>query len=856
MQQPDPLEPAARHAAGRDGDFDDLPDVPDAPDAPSGGGFDGPTGSDDDAVKQIRRRISAAGWLVILGVLGTAGGVGYYMLNSAIEESREEHETQSGRLELQRILQQTNLSAEQQAAEVRRVYSGTKSRSVRMAARRILAGLRDPQSVPLLIEGLDTSGESRAQAALGLAEIGSPAADAAKSRLLAVLPQTEPNRDRVQVAWALVVLNEPGAWTTVRQLLDEGKLQDVTGLNQRKLFDPALVARMAGRDRLIELANSSSVASKRFAALSLAELGTSDVIDPLTRLSRESDVSIAREAALGLGRTGDARAAEPILAFLNAHPNERDSVLTALGASAGASGLGVIIHGARDLQTRAMATRILREQKDPDAGDALFEALGAATAEDDVSKAMRRNAVFGLAEIGDARAVDGLVTYAQLGLDNPDPNSTQEAKLALEQIRRIPGAAARAKAALVAILQNPRSEFMRTPVIMALSRAEDPTVASAVGSFLANPESQDGAATALCSLRHSDCFSRVLPQVRQPANLHMAQETAQDEPVLISRRNAIRGVAWVGAPAPGQSPSLNTGRASIVRELKRIIEDATDRRSLREEAGYSLASVADDATLNDIAARATDTSVPEETRLYYIYALRGRSTPQISNRLVQTYLRRGTNPDVMKAAAIAAGFGGDDSTSDLLVPMLAGNDRQDDNLRFSAAIAVVLCGNARAANALLDLLITNDMLAGMLQNEFTPRSAMPNATVQPENWSLLPMTPAMFADGRIYRRVEVASILEQGRNNKHFGWALNQLTTRLKNGWESAMGIGAYQIRTLLREAALGSDRARQDMAFKALRALNDRGSLMALRRQTRAPAAAERARREILEMSSGSGGA
>jgi len=262
------------------------------------------------------------------------------------------------------------------------------------------------------------------------------------------------------------------------------------------------------------------------------------------------------------------------------------------------------------------------------------------------------------------------------------------------------------------------------------------------------------------------------------------------------------------------------------------------------------------SSLADIATRATDTNVPEETRLYYIYALRGRSTPQISNRLVQTYLRRGTNPDVMKAAAIAAGFGGDDSTSDLLVPMLAGNDRQDDNLRFSAAIAVVLCGNARAANALLDLLITNDMLAGMLQNEFTPRSAMPNATVQPENWSLLPMTPAMFADGRIYRRVEVASILEQGRNNKHFGWALNQLTTRLKNGWESAMGIGAYQIRTLLREAALGSDRARQDMAFKALRALNDRGSLMALRRQTRAPAAAERARREILEMSSGSGGA
>ena len=44
-----------------------------------------------------------------------------------------------------------------------------------------------------------------------------------------------------------------------------------------------------------------------------------------------------------------------------------------------------------------------------------------------------------------------------------------------------------------------------------------------------------------------------------------------------------------------------------------------------------LASVADDRTLEEIAARATDASVPEESRIYYIYALRGRSTPTIAS---------------------------------------------------------------------------------------------------------------------------------------------------------------------------------------------------------------------------------
>ncbi|TAK19078.1 MAG: HEAT repeat domain-containing protein [Myxococcaceae bacterium] len=834
------------------GDHDDLPEVPDVPDEPSGDS--GAMISDDEAVRRINRRVSPVGWLGIIAVLGVGGGTGYYMLNTARQEQAEADALTRGRAELTAITER-NLPNAETARLVREVYARNTARSVRQTARRLLAQLSDPESVPMLIDGLAEAGAGRKQAALGLAEIGLPAAAAAKPALLAILPTADPATEQLEIAWALVVLQEPQAWPVVRQLLEQNKLQTVTNLDGRRIFDPALVARMAGRERLHELVTSRSVTSLRLAALSLAEIGTPDVLDDLNILVQNSDVSISREAAIGLGRTGDPRAAEPLVRFLNAHPDAREGVLSALAVSSGAQGLGVIIHSAQDLPTRATATRLLRDQRDPDAGDALFEALGIASGTDEVSVGMKRNAVFGLAEIGDPRAVESLLAYATHALTHTDPNSTSEAKQALDLIRQIPGAATRAKEGLLAIIRDPHGDFVRTPSIIALSRSGDTSVAGVVAPFLTQPDAMEGAAVALCALHSPECASRVLPMARMPANLRMVEETVVDEPVLNSRRTAIRALSWM---TYGSAPVAPAARAAAVRELRRIVEDPNDRRSLREEAGYTLAAVADDAALADMAAKATDTHVPEEARIYYIYALRGRATPEIATRLVQTYLRRGTNPDVMRGAAIAAGFGANEATSDALIPLLQLTEAQDSGVRFAAAIAVVLGGNARAANALLDVLVANDELAGMMQNEFAPRGAgggANNATVQ-ENWSLLPLTAPMFEDGRVFRRIEVATILEAGKQNKHYGWAVNWLTTRLKSGWDNAMGVSAYDVRRLMREAALGNDAFRRDMAFRGFRVLLDRGSLHALRRQTRVPAASERARHELMELSGGNSAA
>src|SRR5207253_2407902 len=97
---------------------DDPDDSPGDSPGGGGGGGGGMMGSDDDAIRQIRRRISPVGWLLIIAVLGAGGGTGYYMFNSAIETSREEDELQRGRLELSTISQRADQTPAQSAAQI------------------------------------------------------------------------------------------------------------------------------------------------------------------------------------------------------------------------------------------------------------------------------------------------------------------------------------------------------------------------------------------------------------------------------------------------------------------------------------------------------------------------------------------------------------------------------------------------------------------------------------------------------------------------------------------------------------------------------------------------------------------
>ena len=77
------------------------------------------------------------------------------------------------------------------------------------------------------------------------------------------------------------------------------------------------------------------------------------------------------------------------------------------------------------------------------------------------------------------------------------------------------------------------------------------------------------------------------------------------------------------------------------------------------------------------------------------------------------------------------------------------------------------------------------------------------------------------------------------------------MRTRIKSGWDHPLGITPYEVRERLRRAAMGSDAASRDTAFRLFRSLNDRGSLLFIRRQGGEPA--EQARRLLLEINSAS---
>ena len=62
-------------------------------------------------------------------------------------------------------------------------------------------------------------------------------------------------------------------------------------------------------------------------------------------------------------------------------------------------------------------------------------------------------------------------------------------------------------------------------------------------TYMANAESQEGAAVAVCRLGYAG-VARVRADMRRPAALHMNDETVQDEPMFIKRRNAIQAIAW------------------------------------------------------------------------------------------------------------------------------------------------------------------------------------------------------------------------------------------------------------------------------------------------------------------------
>jgi HEAT repeat protein len=139
----------------------------------------------------------------------------------------------------------------------------------------------------------------------------------------------------------------------------------------------------------------------------LATIGDARVLAPLVKALASPDWIVRMHAAKALGRIQDHGAVAPLVPLLQdkvkAVREETSSALAAIGEAALSSLLGALTHA--EWLVRLHAVEALGKTKLPEAVDPLLSVLF-----NDPDRAVREDAVRALGQIGDARAVEFLVT--------------------------------------------------------------------------------------------------------------------------------------------------------------------------------------------------------------------------------------------------------------------------------------------------------------------------------------------------------------------------------------------------------------------------------------------------------------
>lgn len=766
-------------------DFEDLSDLPDAP--PAADPFDapadlGPVMGDDEALTKMGRRTPIWAWGLFLVLIVALGGVGFvwYQQNQAFEHRWDEYRTAQS-------------EASDEADFLRRIRGMLPTAQYEDVKIRILQKMgqyRDAESVPLITQQLSSGVPTvRAAAARALAAIGSPGADSAKPELMRILPNTDA-RDRAPVVWALAVLGESAAADAIIEEFSSGRLQGQEG------FDPRVISDVLGPERLSsnDLLNHAEVSVRTLTAAALAETASADVIDPLSRMTdfelgrEEPDENVLRSIASGLGRAGDERAGAPLFRILEAQPAMRSMVLDSLRKTVGAPGIAALLPSADDETIELELVRMLANSHDPRAADPLAEYV--ASDNDDLS----REASFGLAELGDGRAVPGLLRLAR-GLD------LTVGREALAKLQRlgVPDAAD----GLVEMLEDEQFLGRRANLLRALGT----TGATHVGTVLQRHLEGDdiaSAAMALADLDYDPAYEPMLRAIPRPRDTDFSTPTVANEMAFMNRTAYVRALGRYGRPDAAEA-------------LMTIIEDPLDDRRLRLDAGLALGAIADEATLRTILERIHQEGLDEVAKRYYVTALWQNPSREISSDLMDLVMNANTPPDVRRAASLAIGYAANEALDARIGELLANPD-----LGREAAFMIILGGNDANARALLAALGTSQELQQTLLYEI--RDDQSNA------FNIV--TASGFESGAVWRRLSVAHILNEGEGDNRHGYIWNHLVQRMQAGWDGHDGVTPREIREQLWNGLRGDDAGRRQLSARVLAAMVERGLLMAARDQ------------------------
>ncbi|MBI2894080.1 MAG: HEAT repeat domain-containing protein [Deltaproteobacteria bacterium] len=721
---------------------------------------------DDNELKQLKKR-SPITYIMVFLVIAAMGVIGFFMFRSGVEEEARWDEYDRA----------MELPVEQRVVKMREIAKGGSAHQVRLQAILELRDRRDAGSVPVLIEALPEAGEIRRAAAQALAAIGSPAADAAREALHTALAETD-ETDRTWVAWAMAVIGDARCFDALLEEFRSGRLQRVDG------YDSMVVARVAGKDKLVSLASHEDKAVRQFVAIQLGEIGGPEVVEPLIRLLGDREADVVKAAAASLGRTGDPRVGEPLVATLQAKPDLRDALLGEIRTAVGAPGLGQVLSRSSDPRMRYDIVNMLAELHDPRSNDLLWSELGR-TGEDVPRN--RNLLIKTMIEAGDARVVPALIERLRSDDDDTQTNAVD----ALGSLRAPEGIEP-----LVGMIKAKRGR--PAAIIRALGRLGNGNeeVGKLVLPFVRSDDI--GAASwALGRMKYEPAIRELTKILKRPRDIDYSTPEVENETSYRNRLECLIGLQEFGQMASGAAA-----------EVMKVIDDTTDEPRLREQAGITLGYVLGDDQLEKVVEKVRQADLDPRTRALYVQALWQRRTHETADLLV-SLLEGGPLPQELSAqVAVAIGEAADPALDVRLAALLA-----NDAVKRTAAFAILLSGSPNAIDQVLELFKNDSESLDVTQQRYT--------TFEPF------LTQEAFTSGRIFRRVRAADQLRHGEAART--WAWDRMVERLKAGWaDGPDGLYPHEIRALLAQAVRDSADNR-GVAADVLVGMGESGVLLAL---------------------------
>lgn len=734
----------------------------------------------DPVLAEIRKKTSPAtkvGLAIVAAALLVVGGFAAYTQKRAADDQKLFDE----------IAHMTDRDAQLRA--LTDALGQISNEDLRVRILRNLGHYRYAPAVPAIIEQLDSRGVVRRHAAAALARIGSPAADAAKGKLLEVLDDTDV-RDRAQVVWTLAVLRESRASDAILEAFRTGLISKIED------YDPRAVAETLGTARLTsdELLMHEDDSVRVLTAHALAESSDTAVVDPLVRMleaeiAREDDqrnAEVLRSAAAALGRLGGDQAAMALFRALESGAGKRRDTLDALSQAVAGPALAKLLMMARTPRDRLDLARVVAETHDPRVGDALAAQL------DSDDEELRKVAAYGLADIGDPRGQDYLLEVAA-GDDHGD------ARRALAALRLTANADATQRLIKLMTARPGR----KADVMGALGNTGDPAAAKVLVAELEGDDSQV-AALALANLNDGPTFQKLLKLAPRPAGLDLGavsfnDRSSKNDGIIRLRRGVIRALGHYGRP-------------EAIPVLVKIVEDGQDDYELRASAAEAVGKLANAEQMRNILAKLGSREVTRAAKGYYIQALWQRPQPELHDVLLNM-VGSDEPSELRRAAAIAVGYSADARNDARLITLL-----EQERSAQQAALAISLGGGEEATAKLIAKMIADADIREVV------REAYLNADIR---W-FDALTREMFDDGSVYRRLRTAAQLRDA--GEGFGFAWKKVIDLLKRKGDGPNAVHPLYVREQLWQALNGDDEELRFLVATALYDMKERGLLLRAR--------------------------